>query len=114
MTRTRSIKFAALLLVFLSILNILSTVQNVLDWISYFTITYNILGLVAAVGLWRGLRWGNVLALVVAALAVIDLSRGIFDSQLESFARVIGASFVFLYILVAVIALRNRPKELAA
>lgn len=114
MTRTRSIKFAALLLVLLSILNILSTVQNDLDWISYFTITYNILGLVAAVGLWRGLRWGTVLALVVAALGVLDLSRGIFDSQLETFARVIGASFAFLYILVAILALRNQPKESAA
>ena len=114
MTRTRSITIAAVLLVLLSILNFLSTIQNALDWISFFTIAYNILGIIAVVGLWRGLRWSTTLALVVVALAVIDLSRGIFDSQLESFARVIAAIFALLYILVAVLVLRNQPKVSAA
>lgn len=114
MTRTRSITIAVVLLVILSILNVMSTIQNNLDWLSYINITYNILGLVAAVGLWRGVRWGTILALVVVALSVIDISRGIFDSQLESFARVIAAIFALLYILVAVLVLRNQPKDAAA
>lgn len=111
MTRHRSITTAVVLLVVLSILNILSTVQNHLDWISYFTITYNTLGLVAAFGLWRGLRWGAVLAPVVVFLAVIDLSRGFLDSHLELFARGIAAFFALLYVLVAVLVLRNRTES---
>jgi len=114
MTRTRSITIAAILLVLLSILNLLSTIQNDLDWLSYINITYNILGLVAAVGLWRGVRWGTVLALVIVALSVIDLSRGFLDSQLVSFARAIAAFFALLYLFVAVLVLRNQPKDAAA
>jgi hypothetical protein len=123
MSRPKLITIAAILLLLLSLMNAASDVPFLLqgpaaaaagnDVGSYawavVNFTYSVAGLVAAFALWRNLRWGKALALIVSALSILNLLIGVFSGQLDLFPIVIGSMFIVLYLFVVVLVLQYAP-----
>ena len=115
--KNRTTIIAVVLLVLLSLLNAASELEMLGQgagaagtgsyiW-SLFNFLYNILGLVAAFGLFRGQSWGSTLALAVVALNLINYAIGLFSGELPGPVVAITAVFMALYILIAVLVLRK-------
>lgn len=120
MSRPKQTTIAAILLFLLSLLNTASEVPALLQgpaaagsiddiglyaWV-LFNFAYSVAGIIAAFGLWRNMRWGKVLALVVSALSILNLLVGILSAQLDLFPVVMAGIFTVLYLVVIVLVLR--------
>ncbi len=122
MSRPKQITIAAVLLLLLSLVNAASDSQvlqgpagadfagdlGAYAWSAFNFIT-SVAGLIAAFALWRNIRWGKGLALIVSAISIVNILIGIFSGQLPLFAIVMGSIFAALYLLVAVLVLRYVP-----
>jgi len=121
MLRSKQITAAAILLFLLSLMNAASELPLLIQGpaaaasrsdvgpyaLSVFNFTYSIAGVIAAFGLWRNKRWGKFLALIVAALSVLNLLIPIITNQIPLPIMVMAGVFTALYVLVVVLVLRN-------
>lgn len=122
MSQSKQITIAAVLLFLLSLMNTASDISFVLagpaaasnnDVGSYawavFNVAYSVAGLFAAFALWRNMRWGKPLALIVSALSILNLLVGLLSGQLELFPIIMASIFILLYLVVIVLILRYAP-----
>lgn len=120
MSRPKQITIAAILLFLLSLLNTASEVPLLLEgpataaasndvgsyaWV-VFNAAYSAAGMIAAIALWRNMRWGKPLAIIVSALSILNLLVGLFSGQLELFPIIMAGIFTVLYLVVIVLVLR--------
>jgi hypothetical protein len=122
MSQSKQITIAAVLLFLLSLLNTASDISFVLagpaaaaasgDWpytLGVFNVAYSVAGMIAAFALWRNMRWGKPLALIVSALSILNMLIPVLSGELDGFPMVMGLIFSALYLLVIVLILRYAP-----
>lgn len=119
MNRSIHIIIAAILLLLLSLMNAASDLQFLLqgpeattaEGLSYplvvFNVGYNIIGVIAAIGLLLNMRWAKPVGITVAALSIINQLYPVFlDSKLEVPIKIISVVFALVYVAVIVLILR--------
>jgi uncharacterized membrane protein len=122
MNRSIQIIIAAILLLLLSLMNAASDLQFLLqgpeataaEGLSYplvvFNVGYNIVGVVAAIGLLLNMRWAKPVGITVAALSIVNqLYPVVLDSELEVPIKIISVVFALVYVAVIVLILRYNP-----
>ena len=122
MNRSIQIIIAAILLLLLSLMNAASDLQFLLqgpeataaEGLSYplvvFNVGYNIIGVIAAMGLLLKMRWAKPVGITVAALSIINQLYPVFlDSELETPIKIISVVFALVYVAVIVLILRYNP-----
>jgi uncharacterized membrane protein (DUF2068 family) len=127
MSQSKQITIAAILLFLLSLLNTASDISFVLagpaaaatsgNWpyaLGVFNVAYSVAGMIAAFALWRNMRWGKPLALIVSALSILNILIPILSGELDAFPMVMGLIFAALYLLVIVLVLRYAPVPAAS
>ncbi len=127
MNRSIHIIIAAILLLLLSLMNAASDLQFLLqgpeattaEGLSYplvvFNVGYNIIGVVAAVGLLLNMRWAKPVGITVAALSIINQLYPVFlDSKLEVPIKIISVVFALVYVAVIVLILRYNPDTVSS
>jgi len=127
MSRPKQITIAAILLFLLSLLNAASDISFVLegpaaaaasgDWpyaLGVFNVAYSVAGMIAAFALWRNMRWGKPLALIVSALSILSVLIPILSGELDVFPMIMGLIFSALFLFVIVLVLRYAPVPAAS
>lgn len=127
MNRSIQIIIASILLLLLSLMNAASDLQFLLqgpeattaEGLSYplvvFNVGYNIIGVVAAVGLLLNMRWAKPVGITVAALSIINQLYPVFlDSELEVPIKIISVVFALVYVAVIVLILRYNPDTVSS
>ena len=118
MPRSKSVTIAAFLLFAYSLLNAVITVPdlargtandadpNVAPFaMSLFAFTLSIFGLGAAFGVWRNMKWGKVLALVVLAIDIIYSLLPILVAPFPM--KILGAVGVIIDAVIIVLLLKR-------
>jgi uncharacterized membrane protein (DUF2068 family) len=118
MTRPKSVTIAAILLFAFSLLNAVTTVPDLARGtandadpnaapfaMSLFAFTLAIFGLFAAYGVWRNMKWGKVLALVVLAIDIMYSLIPVLVAPLPM--KILGAVGVIIDAVIIVLLLKR-------
>lgn len=87
---------------------------KILAFVVYGDVVLGLIGLVAAIGLWRLKRWGLVLSLIILALNIVSAAPGMFAAPNVGL-RVVTAVYAMLSVVsIALLGLPSARKSFAA
>ncbi len=124
MIRSKSLTTAAVILFLYSLLQAVLEVPNLARGtffdsntsmapfaMSLFSFTLALAGLFAAYGVWKNMRWGKVLAIVVLALRILYTSVPVLVAPLP--IKIIGLVFIAIAALILVLLLGAPRRQTA-
>ena len=82
--------------------------------IVYSGITAGVIGLVAAVGLWRTRRWGMILTIIVSAFNLLSSAPGVLAGPNPGLQVLAGAYVVLSAVVIVLVVLPSARRAYAA
>ena len=116
--RPMSLMVALVLLVLLSLGNVVLLFEpganQIPAVIVYSGIAAGVIGLVAAVGLWRTRRWGMILTIIVSAFNLLSSAPGVLAGPNPGLQVLAGAYVVLSAVVIVLVVLPSARRAYAA
>ena len=112
--RPTSLMVALILLALLSLGNLMFLfvpgTNNIPAAIVYSSVVAGVLGLVAALGLWKVRRWGMILTIIVSAFNILSAAPGLWVAPNPGL-RITAGVYVALSVLIIVLVLLPSARQ---